>query len=158
MPVFTPEKAMLYISKTPVIVDTLLAGVDQARAANARTAPAEWSVLEIMAHLHDYESIFKERTNIILKEERGAFPAYDPDQLAVERQYNVQDFRMVCLSWKTARKVNLSNLESLLPESWTRTGMHPSFGEMTLLDLWLNVALHDLNHSEQIIRSLAATA
>jgi hypothetical protein len=36
--------------------------------------------------------------------------------------------------------------------------MHPSFGEMTLLDLWLNVALHDLNHSEQIIRSLAATA
>ena len=41
------------------------------------------------------------------------------------------------------------------PEQWQRYGTHPDYGQITILEVCANIALHDINHIEQMARALA---
>lgn len=154
MPVFNGERVLLHLKKTPSIYALIMKDVDQVRASTARDGADGWTVLEVMAHLNDYEAIFTERTSAILDHENPALVGYDQAQLAIERNYAGKELAQVYSEWKARRQENIRFLSALPPEAWSRTGLHPSCGQITLLDLWLNTIAHDVNHAEQIIRSL----
>jgi hypothetical protein len=42
----------------------------------------------------------------------------------------------------------------LTDDQWRRTGIHPRMGDHNMIELAANVALHDLNHIEQMVRAL----
>jgi len=154
MAVFTPEKALMWMKKTPALIRVTLSGVNQARATGSRDGEDGWNVLEIVCHLNDYEQIFIERLRMMLDQDRPAFPAYDQNALVVENQYDAQQFDLVVTSWISRRAAHVRMLEALTPEQWERRGIHPSFGEMSVLDESINATLHDVNHLEQITRVL----
>ena len=56
-----------------------------------------------------------------------------------------------------ARGENLARLALLLPAARTRAAIHPSRGPMTLFEQVERMAEHDLAHTRQIERALAAS-
>jgi len=154
MPIFSPERALMWIKKTPTIMRATLSGVTQARATGSRDGEAGWNVLEIICHLNDYEQIYIDRLRTMLTMDTPQFTGYDADQLVTQNQYDAQQFDQVLTSWTTRRAQHILLLEGLTPEQWQRKGIHPTFGEMTIIEATLSTTLHDVNHLEQIVRVL----
>ena len=62
-------------------------------------------------------------------------------------------------AFAAARRASLEDLRSLAPtpDDLRRLGLHPRLGEVTLAQLLATWAVHDLNHTAQIARGLAAS-
>ena len=158
MPVLTPERSLMYIGKTPVILKAVLGDVSQQRAQQATDGPDGWSVVEVMCHLRDWEDIFQERTRLILESDNPQLPHYDQEELAKTRDYANQDLQAAFDAYLAKRKEHLQRLANLTADQWQRRGAHPRLGDHNMVEHAANVALHDLNHIEQMARALGAEA
>jgi uncharacterized damage-inducible protein DinB len=114
-----------------------------------------WTALEVLCHLRDFEAINHERARLILEQDFPDFPVTDPDAMAAEGQYSKQDLSAAYDEWAGRRARLLADLQAISDEAvWTRQGRHFRRGDMTLQDLLVMVAWHDVNHMEQITRIL----
>jgi hypothetical protein len=52
------------------------------------------------------------------------------------------------------RRQFIALIANCTEDQWSRRGVHPESGVVTLLELAINVGLHDVNHIEQIVRAL----
>jgi len=52
--------------------------------------------------------------------------------------------------FRLLRQSNLQMFDKLTPEQWLRHGIHAERGEMTVRELALQIAGHDVNHVAQI--------
>ena len=60
------------------------------------------------------------------------------------------------LAFASTRQANLDELAVLLgPGDLARRGVHPTFGEVTLAQLLATWVVHDLNHVNQIVKTMA---
>ena len=150
MPVFTPERTLNYLQKTTAVVDYLFHGMSNERAKQLAPGISGWNALEVMGHLVDLEAIFTARVHRILNETNPTFDRLNPDQMAADHGYAQQDIQQQVAKFLQLRREFITLLTSLSEEQWTRGGIHPTYGPMTLLDLATNTALHDLNHLGQI--------
>ena len=152
MAILNPSKALRTLRKTPLLLRSVLTGVDQ-QAAVARTdGPGGWSILFIACHLRDYEAACIERVTDMLAHDHPTFDVWDNDDLANQNAYAAQQFDAVMADLQSRRKDLIQLLESLEEEQWARTGLHPVQGEGTVLDVVINISLHDIDHIEQITR------
>lgn len=113
-----------------------------------------WTALEVLCHLRDLESIFKERAQMSIREDKPALPNPNPDELAAERRYNEQDLMEVYADWSKRRGDYLAYLEGLSEADWERVGIHARRGAMSVQDQLALTAWHDVNHIEQMTRVL----
>jgi uncharacterized damage-inducible protein DinB len=157
MPLFTPELALRDLPKTPVILNAILRGVDQARAQSATDGADGWSVVEVVCHLNEYEKIFTDRALLLLASEVPTFESFDQAALARENHYTEQNLREVLASFIARRRAHLELLRGLAPEQWQRRAIHPVRGEVSLVELATYTTLHDVNHIEQIVKALGAS-
>ncbi len=155
MPIFSPEKTLLDLPRTPIILQTILQGVDQQRAISASDGPDGWNVVEIVGHLNDYDAIFLERTQAMIEGDAPALGSYDQEALVRQHGYAAQPLADVLASFLSRRRAYIDRLSGLSADQWQRTGMHPSWGKITVLDQALNVTHHDVNHIAQVIKTLA---
>lgn len=119
----------------------------------AKRLPGEWSVLQIIHHVADSHMNANLRFKKPLTEDRPDLPNYDQDAFALLGDYDAPiDWTLQILEGLHARLVRL--LESLSEEQWQRTGIHYSWGEVTIEDLARRYADHGDNHIEQIQRTL----
>lgn len=110
----------------------------------------------MLCHLRDYEAeVFPERVHRIHEQIPGDLPNPDPNAWANEREYNAQDVYEVYNDWKISREAHLNQLASLDESDWEKAGNHPRRGRWTLDDHLLLTVWHDMNHIEQITRTLA---
>jgi uncharacterized damage-inducible protein DinB len=149
---------MMYVRKTPVILKTILSGVTQERAQHATDGPVGWSVVEVMCHLRDWEPIFLERIRLMLETDNAQLPHYDQEAMAKDGNYASQNLQAAFDAYLSKRKELVNQLSSLTEAQWQRRGTHPRMGEHSMVELAGNVALHDLNHIEQMVRALGAEA
>lgn len=154
MSIIVPDRALMYLRKGHALLRVILDGVDQARATATRDGDNGWTTLEVVCHLNDYEQIFIDREKAMLEGSKPSMTAYNPDALASQNQYAAQDFAQVLTTLYSRRAAHIKLLESLTPEQWNLTGVHPNWGEITITENAFNAALHDLNHMEQIARVL----
>ncbi len=154
MPLLNVDKALRSVRKTPVILQTLLRDVTQEQAQTATDGSDGWSVLFIVCHLRDYETIFAERLNLSLAEDGAHYPRVNNDAMIIDHRYAEQDLRTVLTDYVQKRQTFIAQVETLTEEQWARRGVHAIYGEGTVLDLVFNSAVHDLDHLEQIIRAL----
>lgn len=157
MALFTREIALRDLPKTPVILNVILRGVDQAQAQSATDGADGWSVLEVLCHLNDYEQIFIDRAHQLLAEDMPTFAAYDQVALVQANRYAEQNLRDVLASYVARRRAHLELLRSLTPEQWQRRAIHPVRGEVILTELSAYTVMHDVNHIEQIVKALGAS-
>jgi len=112
----------------------------------ARPRPDEWSARENLAHLARHHAVFLERLRRLLAEDRPALGRYraeeDPDWPA----WATLPTDDVLDRLHTLRAELVGLVRSLSPAQATRTGLHPTFGEMDVAG-WLHFfLLHEAHH------------
>lgn len=144
------------LERTPLVVRALLSSLPQ-EWTHCAYGQGTWSAHEVVGHL-----IFGEQTDwmprirIILK--HGVSRPLDP----FDRNGHAQLCRDRTLAelldiFATLRAENLIELKSigLTPADFSRKGMHPALGEVTLGQLLATWVVHDLNHIAQICKAMA---
>ena len=126
--------------------------------ADARWKPADgaWSVLEVVAHLGDEETLdFGTRVRMTLEDPAKDWPPIDPEGWARERRYNERDLGAELARFAAARVGSVAWLRALGPGTdWSRARVHPKFGPMAAGMLMTSWGAHDALHLRQVARRL----
>lgn len=155
MELMTPWRLLRSLRKTPIILETLLSPIPPEHARRSPDDPNEWSIIEILCHLRDYEQIFFQRATLILHEEEPRLPIPESnDVMAALGQYKQQELRSVLTSLHTTRQTFIQVLSELREEQWMRTGRHADSFPVTLKEVVLQVIMHDIDHLEQLTHLL----
>jgi len=154
MALITPERYMLSLRKTPVILNALLHGVTQEQAQQLSDGPGGWNVVETLCHIRDSADVTLTRTQRILSEDHPLLPNFDPATYAEGGDYAHQNLAEVFAAFLAARTRLVALLEGITEDQWRRRGTHSHYGELTLLELMVFAEWHDVNHIEQIARTL----
>jgi uncharacterized damage-inducible protein DinB len=121
-----------------------------------RPAPGKWSAAEILAHLADCEIVTSWRMRQILGAPGTPIQAFDQDDWSSAGHYDKRNAQKSLDQFRVLREANLALLKSLSDDQWKQFGMHAERGEETIEDIVCLMAGHDINHTKQIERILAA--
>lgn len=154
MALFTPERTLNFLSKTPQVLTYIFHDMSTERAKQLAPGVSGWNALEVLCHLVDIEEAYIVRVRRMLAETKPTFAGTDPDGLALQHEYAKQDLHDMLERFIQLRRELIAILRALRPDEWERRGIHPSYGLMTVLELATNVPLHDLNHLGQISEAL----
>ena len=143
-------------ARTPDVLEALVkeAG-DRLRTP---PAPEEWSVIELLGHVHDAEIVMAGRYRWTIAHDEPPLMGYDQD-LWVERLRHADDDPQALLEvFAALRSANIDLWRRATPEGRRRFGMHAERGPESIELSFRMVAGHDLFHIEQIERTLSAVA
>ncbi len=125
---------------------------------DAKPAPGEWSVREIIHHLADSEMEGALRLRRLLSEAHPLIAGYDQEAFARRLWYDRRPIVAAVTAIQAARETTTEILQRLTPEDWQREGTHSEFGRFTVED-WLRLyAAHAHEHAAQIRRVRSALA
>jgi hypothetical protein len=118
--------------------------------------PHTWSPYQVVGHLTHIEEVdWMDRTVLILAQSEPR--TFEP----VDREAGFTRFAgwsMIDLldRFDTVRSSNLNQLDSLVRvDDLQLRGVHPTFGEVPLSQLLATWVVHDLNHLDQIVKTMA---
>lgn len=132
------------------IVTALAVGVS-ADEARVRPAPGAWSLLEVIGHLLDEETLdFRARLDVVLHRPNEPWTRIDPEAWVIEHQYNARDLAETLQAFRAERERSLAWLGTLTAPDWTREYRAP-FGPITAGDLLASWAAHDVLHTRQLV-------
>lgn len=139
----------------PVVLRALVRDLDDA-TLRARPAPAEWAIVEVVAHLADTEERALARIRRMLDEQRPELPGYDQEQLARDRRYIELEMGAELDRFAALRGETAGVLERLDDDGWRRVGIHSEHGPMTVEAYVSHLAGEDVDHLAQIARMIPA--
>jgi FMN phosphatase YigB (HAD superfamily) len=124
-----------------------------------RLHPREWTPLEILTHLADYEVEIQLPTlqKVLEKDKPFLAPPPDPFQ-PYERDLSDIDPQSVQTRLTQARAATLAWLEALPASAWGRPANHSLYGPTTLFDLGILATRHDQLHTRQLCQALGDCA
>jgi hypothetical protein len=140
--------------ETPELLAQLIQGVPDAQL-RARPAADKWSVNELLAHFAEAEMGAFWRYRQMIEHNGCSLPSYDQELWSTLGDYPSQDPRDSLQLFTLLRRANLAMFGRLTPEQWQRYGVHTERGEMSVRDLALQIAGHDVNHLQQARAILA---
>lgn len=156
-PKWTEARLALPMSEIVAVIDDSPAKLrEAARDLSAeqlrwRPAPGEWSIKEVMAHLLKVEQdLFRPRLRRMVEEERPAFPPFDPDAWARERDHREGDFAEDWRRFAAVRAENVAYLRALPPGAEERLGLSGWWGPVRLGEYATHMVEHDREHLAQI--------
>lgn len=106
----------------------------------------KWSVFETIVHLQTYQHTFIKRIKQILEGDNPLFERYlaESDPLFLDNCH--KSFREIMQDYISLRKEISGGVISFPETDYEKTGRHPVFGAMTLLQ-WINFfLLHEAHH------------
>jgi len=141
-----PLQSVLVRLQTQLDSLPLVVGGASDEKLKTRPASGKWSAQENLAHLVQHSRVTVGRIRRILAEDRPHLGSYkaenDPEWPAMSALSKDE-----ILNRLTAARAELNDLAShLSPEQAQRTGLHPAFGEMSVVE-WLDFFLmHEAHH------------
>lgn len=154
--VFKISASIAILERTPVIVETLLNGLDE-NWISGNEGENTWSPYDVMGHLiHGEKTDWVPRIMIILDDEGDK--RFTPfDRFAQFEESRGKTLINLLDEFKILRNKNLAILKGIpfTGEMLNRKGIHPEFGEVTLQQLLATWSVHDLAHISQISRVMA---
>jgi len=153
---FNLEKSLEILERTPRVLRDLLTGLSDEWTSN-NEGENTWSPYDVIGHLiHGEKTDWMQRVTIILNEE-GDKKFAPFDRFAQFGESKGKTLNDLLNQFEQARKQNLVHLRSLhlTEEHFNITGIHPSFGVVTMRQLLSTWAVHDLDHISQIVRVMA---
>ena len=139
----------------PRQIERLLKRLAPAKARK-RPAPGKWSIAEIVAHIADTELVAGLRIRLILGAPGTPIQGFDQDVWVKALHYEKRDLRKSFEQYRALREANLALYKTLTPDQWKQHGMHSERGPESVETILRMMAGHDLNHTAQIERILAA--
>jgi len=152
---FSVDSAREVLSRTPDALRAMLTGLPDEWLHGREVADA-WSPYQVCGHmLHIEESDWIDRTKVIL--EHGTTRLFAPvDREAGFARFHGWPLGDLLDRFATTRQSNLEELAALVsPAELDRRGVHPDFGEVTLAQLLATWTVHDLNHLNQVVKTMA---
>jgi DinB superfamily len=139
-----------FLKETPSKVKRLLDGMDQS-TLRLRPSPDEFSALEQICHLRDIEREgYSERISRILSEDHPRLPDIDGARLAIERDYNSENFQEALNSFASARAANVALLSQLNSDQMDREGELEGVGRVSIQGLVGMLREHDEGHLDEL--------
>ena len=134
-------------------VELLFSGVPPERI-DRQPASGKWSARENLAHLGRYHEIFLQRLHHILTEQSPKFARYRAEEDPGWQEWQSRNLEEIRTLLVVLRLNLVDKITALQPPDYNRTGIHSSFGEMTLA-LWLEFFLiHEAHHLFVILQRL----
>jgi hypothetical protein len=137
------------IKQLPLLAEQAVRGLTDKQLDTPYRAGG-WTVRQVIHHLADSHMNAFIRTKLLITENNPTLKTYEQEEWARTpdaRSLSV-DSSLAILRGLHERWVHL--LESIGPETWKRTAMHPESGLMTLDDILGVYARHGENHVSQI--------
>lgn len=154
--IFSLSQSIEILERTPHVLTALLQNLSAEWIAN-NEGEATWSVYDIIGHLiHGEKTDWIPRMEIILSDK--ADKAFEPfDRFAQFKESNGKSLHQLLDEFKSLREKNIAQLrfKKLGDANMIQIGVHPEFGEVTLVQLLSTWTVHDLNHIAQICRVMA---
>jgi len=153
---FSLSKSIEILEHTPGVLIAMLENVSADWTSNNEGGDT-WTVYDIVGHLiHGEKTDWIPRMEIILSDKPGK--TFEPfDRLAQFEESKGKSLVQLLAEFKNLRQKNIENLRSknLTGKDLEATGIHPTFGSVTLSQLISTWTVHDLNHIAQISRVMA---
>jgi hypothetical protein len=153
---FKLEQAIEILSRTPVVVETLLSNLSDDWIMN-NEGEETWSPYDIIGHYIEGEkNDWVTRMQIILSDkEDKTFKTFD--RFAQFEDSKGKSLTQLLNEFKQLRKENLRKLQSanITETDLEKTGVHPAFENITLRQLLSTWVVHDLAHINQMSRVMA---
>jgi hypothetical protein len=145
------------LSCTPDTVSSLIFGFND-DLIYANEGNDTWSPHDIIGHLiHGEKTDWIPRAKIIL--EHGESKPFQPfDRFAQKKDSVGKTIDELLDDFTDLRNTNIKVLTglNLKDDDYTKTGIHPEFGKVTLSQLISTWVVHDLNHIAQISRVVSS--
>ena len=152
---FSLQRSVEILGATPKVLDHMLSGLSR-EWLFANEGGDTWSPHTVVGHLVFSEEVnWIPRMRMILSEGDRNFVPFDPKgQFERYSDHNLPD---LLKKFSVLRKNSIRELTdlSLNEKMLSRTGVHPTFGEVSLSQLLSTWTVHDLDHINQISRVLA---
>jgi hypothetical protein len=152
---FSLERSTAVLERTPATLRTLLLDLpDEWTMSNV--GPGTWSPYQVLGHMANIEeSDWMDRTITMLAE--GGPRAFEPvDREAGFERFGGWSMAELLEHFGALRTANLEQLAALVSvDDLERVGIHPTFGKVTLRQLLASWVVHDLNHLDQIVKTMA---
>jgi uncharacterized damage-inducible protein DinB len=115
-------------------------------------APNKWSAREHFAHLARHQETYLVRIQRILTEEKPALSTYTAEEDAEWSRWVGLPLSEIETRWTAQRSALIELLQRTSPDQLQRVGVHPTLGEMTLIE-WLDFFLvHEGHHLLSILK------
>lgn len=114
-----------------------------------RVGEGEWSTRQIVHHLVDAHCFAVYRVHLPLFHDKPMLPDWDRDDYARQADYALPLDNALALLGLLQERLAVM-LEALTPDQWTRIGIHPTRGELTVEQLGAIYAGHGDGHLKQI--------
>jgi len=111
-----------------------------------RPASGDWSARENLTHLARHATVFLERLDRILREDAPKLGRYRAEDDPEWPQWSGLSVDEALRRLKEVRRRLVVWVRALSPDQMNRTGLHPSFGAMTILQLLEFFLLHEAHH------------
>lgn len=153
---FDLTKSCEILERTPRVLEAMLSNLSP-DWTSSNEGEATWSAYDVVGHLiHADKTDWMTRAEVILsdKTERKFEPF---DRFAQFEDSKGKTLAQLLNDFKEIRASSLKRLLALniSEKDLTKTGIHPTFGEVTLSQLLSTWVAHDLDHISQISRVMA---
>ncbi|HUR12486.1 MAG TPA: DinB family protein [Flavitalea sp.] len=152
---FVLEEAIALLSRTPAILIAWLKGLNLSWVHHNEGGET-WNAYDILGHLvHGEKTDWIPRMKIILREGDKKFEPFD--RFAQFKDSKGKSIEMLLAEFSTLREQNILLLteSNLSNRDLLKTGIHPTFGEVTLKQLLAAWVAHDCTHLYQLSRVMA---
>jgi hypothetical protein len=153
---FQLDQAIEVLAHTPSVLDALLRGKSP-DWLHCRKSPDAFSPVDVIGHLILADTTdWLPRVQMILEGQRQSpFPPFDrfafqPFITGKSIDTLLEEFASLrSQSLQTLTSLNITNVQLDLP------GTHPELGPVTLRNLLATWVVHDLNHIQQIVKTMS---
>lgn len=114
--------------------------------------PGNWSALQVVCHLADFEMVYADRIKAVLSEDGPAIPGRDDSKYAARLDYHRRNLAEELALIELVRKQLTPLLRSLSPADFQRVGIHSVDGPLRLETLLARIAGHIPHHVDFIER------
>jgi uncharacterized damage-inducible protein DinB len=143
------------LSRTPDVLDRIVAEHAPGQL-KARPFEGKWTPNEIIGHLTDAEWAFGYRARQVLGDQGAVLSGFDQDGWVAAQKHNDRDPVELVEMFRQLRRWNLAAWARLVPADLDRVGHRASGESMSLGQLLVHFAGHDLHHLDQLTRYLDA--
>ena len=117
--------------------------------------PGKWSIFENIVHLQTYQHSTIGRIRLILMQNNPRFERYTAEADPLFHDNCTRPTREIMQDLITTRKEMAAEILTFSENDLKKTGEHPAFGKMTLVQ-WLNFfLLHEAHHLFAIFKMAA---
>jgi anti-anti-sigma factor len=114
------------------------------------TPPGNWSILQIVCHIADFELVYADRLKRVIAEERPTLFGGDPDVFAAKLAYIQRDLEVELSVISAVRRQVARILKTLSVTDFKRVGQHSVDGALSLNQLLERIAGHIPHHVQFI--------